>query len=122
MPFMIPQETGLHLDTRWFTIGPPEEPAGDGPTILVWGDGPLAFSALPWSAHDLAATTHTHLLRPSDATHVHLDLAHRGLGSAACGPDTERRYRIGAGTYRATWHVAALAPGTDPVTIANPSP
>lgn len=106
MPFVVPQETGLHLGTKWFTLG--TDQAAAGPTIAVWGDTPLAFSALPWSAADIDAASHTHLLRPSGSTHVHLDVAHRGLGSAACGPDTEARHRIGAGTFRWTWHLVAV--------------
>ena len=72
----------------------------------MWADSPIAFSALPWSAPDLSEATHTHQLQPGGRTHVHVDVLHRGLGSAACGPDTEDRYRIGAGTYRSTWHLA----------------
>ncbi len=111
MPFMVPQESGLHLDTRWLTLGPHDRRAGGPPTILIWGDAPMAFSALPWSAVDIDEATHAHLLTPSGATHVHLDVRHRGLGSAACGPDTEAHYRIGAGTYRWSWHIAQLPRG-----------
>jgi beta-galactosidase len=114
MPFMVPQETGTHLDTRWFTLGPAQGRDRDMPTIRIWGDEPLAFSALPWSARDISDATHTHLLAPSGAIHVHLDAAHRGLGSAACGPDTDARYRIGAGSYRWTWHLALLTTGRRP--------
>ena len=111
LPVLVPQEFGLHPETRWFALG-----AGR-PTVVVWGDVPLAFSALPYSADDLTAATHAHLLRPTAATHVHLDVAHRGLGSAACGPDTDPRYRLATGTYRWTWHLAALTEGTDPAEV-----
>jgi beta-galactosidase len=30
---------------------------------------------------------------------VHLDVAHRGLGTASCGPDTLAQYRIAPGRY-----------------------
>jgi beta-galactosidase len=30
---------------------------------------------------------------------VHLDVAHRGLGTASCGPDVLPQYRLCAGTY-----------------------
>ncbi|MBA3281837.1 MAG: hypothetical protein H0U29_06360, partial [Acidimicrobiia bacterium] len=77
----------------------------------------FAFSALPYSAADLAAASHAHLLQAAGPTYVHLDIAHRGLGSAACGPDTEPRYRLSPGTYRWTWHLAAVPRGTDPGAI-----
>jgi beta-galactosidase len=34
---------------------------------------------------------------------VHIDAAHRGLGTASCGPDTLPAYVVGAGTYRWMW-------------------
>ena len=56
MPFIVPQEYGLHVDTRWFRIG-------DGATTLeVTPAVPLAFSALPYRAEDLTAATHAHQL------------------------------------------------------------
>jgi beta-galactosidase len=30
---------------------------------------------------------------------VHLDVAHRGLGTASCGPDVLPQYRLPAGTF-----------------------
>jgi beta-galactosidase len=40
----------------------------------------------------------TQLLRTGDLV-VHLDVAHRGLGTASCGPDVLPQYEIAAGTY-----------------------
>ena len=34
---------------------------------------------------------------------IHLDTAHRGLGTASCGPDTLPEYFVGPGTYRWSW-------------------
>ena len=39
---------------------------------------------------------------------VHLDAAHRGLGTASCGPDTLPEYRLGPGTYRWGWTLRDL--------------
>jgi beta-galactosidase len=36
-------------------------------------------------------------------TIVHIDAAHRGLGTASCGPDTLPEYRLAPGTYRWRW-------------------
>jgi beta-galactosidase len=33
-------------------------------------------------------------------TVVHLDAAHRGVGTASCGPDVDDHYKIGTGKFR----------------------
>ena len=53
--------------------------------------------------------THIGELRPQATTIVHLDAAHRGLGTASCGPDTLPRYLVGPGTYRWGWRLLPLA-------------
>jgi beta-galactosidase len=99
MPFVVPQEYGLHVDTRWFRIG-------DGQTTIEVAPGaPLAFSALPYRAEDLTSATHAHQLRPRSTTSVHVDGAHRGLGTAACGPDTAERWKVRGGTFRWAWQL-----------------
>ncbi|MET0910706.1 MAG: beta-galactosidase small subunit, partial [Ilumatobacteraceae bacterium] len=108
VPFVVPQEFGLHLETRWFTIG-------NGTTaITVSPSRPMAFSALPWSTDDLALATHPHHLPGRTTTFVHLDAAHRGLGTAACGPDTAERWRIAPGTFRWRYTVRATHSGAPP--------
>jgi beta-galactosidase len=99
VPFVKPQEHGLHLDTCWFELASPRMVLG------VVGDQPLAFSALPHSVEELQGATHAHLLPQSTATHVHVDIAHRGLGTAACGPDTHPRHLVRGGTHRFAWTV-----------------
>ena len=49
-------------------------------------------------AADLAAATHDIDVVPVAETVIHLDAAHRGLGTASCGPDTLPEYRLDAGT------------------------
>jgi beta-galactosidase len=97
LPFVVPQEYGLRLETDWLTLG-------DGSvTLVVAGDRPLAMSALPWSAADLAAAGHPHELPVTGRTFVHVDAAHRGLGTLACGPDTHERWKLDGATYRWAW-------------------
>jgi uncharacterized protein YcbK (DUF882 family) len=43
----------------------------------------------------------------SGSPFVHLDVAHRGLGTAACGPDTAERWRITPGPFRWRFTVSA---------------
>jgi len=47
-------------------------------------------------------------LIPRPETIVHLDVAHRGLGTASCGPDTLPQYLVGPGTYAWSWSIAPL--------------
>ena len=39
------------------------------------------------------------------------DAAHRGLGTASCGPDTLPAYRLGPGVYRWSWALMPLGEG-----------
>jgi beta-galactosidase len=61
------------------------------------------MSALPHSAADLTAASHAHELPARDRTFVHVDAAHRGLGTLACGPDTHDRWKLDGGRYRWAW-------------------
>ena len=66
-------------------------------------DSPRQVSALHHRPADLAAATHEDELTPRAETYVHLDAAHRGLGTASCGPDTLPGYLVGPGTYHWAW-------------------
>jgi len=39
---------------------------------------------------------------------VHLDVAHRGLGTASCGPDVLPHYEVPAGTYEFSYLVRTM--------------
>jgi beta-galactosidase len=74
-------------------------------------DQPLQVSMSHFRAADLAAATHSVELVPRPTTIVHLDAAHRGLGTASCGPDTLPAYIVGPGTYRWQWYLQPLEAG-----------
>ena len=48
---------------------------------------------------------------PGAETIVHIDAAHRGVGTASCGPDTLAPYVMGGGTYRWAWTLRTEAAG-----------
>lgn len=100
-PFIVPQEHGLHLDTEWVELSSPTT------TVVLRGEHPLAFSASHHTASALTDVRNDRDLATGTATIVHLDAAHRGLGSFACGPDTHPRHRIDGGTYRLGWTLSA---------------
>ena len=83
-------------------------PAGAGLRIDL--DEPRQVSVTHLRAADLAAATHDIDVVPVAETVIHLDAAHRGLGTASCGPDTLPEYLLGAGTYRWAWTLRDLRP------------
>jgi beta-galactosidase len=105
VPYVRPQENGGHADVRWLELA---DQAGTGLRIEL--DEPRQVSVTHFRAADLAAATHDIDLAPVPETVVHLDAAHRGLGTASCGPDTLPGYRLGAGTYRWAWTLRDVAP------------
>lgn len=98
VPYAVPQEHGHHHETRWLELG-----EAGGARVRIAGARPFGFSASHFRAEDLTAALHATDLVPRDETIVHLDAAHRGLGTASCGPDVLPRHRIRAGRHRLVW-------------------
>ncbi len=96
-PFVVPQEHGAHAETRWFTL---TDRLGKG--VRVSGGVPMSFSARFEHDATLGAASTIAQVDQSDTIEVHVDTAVRGLGTAACGPDTLPEYRIGPGIYHWT--------------------
>ena len=103
IPYVRPQENGGHTGVRWFTL---TDNAGNGLRIDM--DKPRQVSVNPFRATELADATHDVELRASGNTVVHIDAAHRGVGTASCGPDTLPQYLVSGGTFSFTWSVRAL--------------
>jgi beta-galactosidase len=59
-------------------------------------------------SEDLADATHNVYVKRSGTTVVTIDAAHRGVGTASCGPDTLDKYKIRPGVYRFIWSVQAI--------------
>lgn len=57
---------------------------------------PVGLTVRPWSAVQVAATTHDHLLPETSSKNVVVDFACSGVGSAACGPGVLPKYRLPA--------------------------
>jgi len=104
-PYLVPQEFGLRTDCRWFEFADPT-------TKRVVRLEPIEPSTLHVSAtrfgvDDLYAAAHETDLRPRRTLVVHADVAHRGLGTASCGPDVLDRYRITPGTHRFSYRMTS---------------
>jgi beta-galactosidase len=104
--YIRPQEAGGRADVRWLEL----RAADGGAGLRLTMGAPMQVSATHFRAVDLDATTHADALSPRSETIVHLDAAHRGLGTASCGPDTLDEYLVGPGTYRWEWTLRPLGP------------
>ena len=106
VPYVRPQENGGRADVRWLEV---TDEAGRGLRLEL--DTPRQVSALHFDAGQLSTATHDVELVPRPEVVVHLDAAHRGLGTASCGPDTLPQYLVGAGEYRWSWVIRPAAEG-----------
>ena len=97
-PYVRPQESGGRHGVRWFALA-----AEDGPDLTVHLDTPRQVSVNHFTAADLDAARHHDELTPRSELTVHIDAAHRGLGTASCGPDTLPPYLVRSGTYHWSW-------------------
>ena len=105
VPYIRPQENGGHADVRWLEL---TDDAGRG--FRIRPDRPRQVSVSHLRAADLDAATHEGELAPRPEAIVHLDAAHRGVGTASCGPDTLPEYLVRPGTHRWSW---TLTPAGD---------
>jgi beta-galactosidase len=97
VPYIMPQEHGHHTDTRYLKL---TNAKGHG--LKIQAETPaniFEFNASHFAPEDLFAAHHTHELTPRPEVYLHLDAAHRGLGTASCGPDTRDAYKVQPGTY-----------------------
>lgn len=105
LPYLVPQEFGLRTDCRWVEL----IESSTGRVVRVDAiERPLHVSATHHRATDLTAAASAFDLTPSPELIVHLDVAHRGLGTASCGPDVLDGYRLAAGTYEFAYRVALV--------------
>jgi beta-galactosidase len=106
VPYVRPQENAGRADVRWLELTD-----GQGRGIRLSMDAPRQLSVSHFRASDLDAATHDVDLVPRPESVVHIDAAHRGLGTASCGPDTLPEYLVGPGRYRWSWSLQSLGVG-----------
>lgn len=103
-PYLVPQECGMHMDTRWVRITRSTVQSNVGrdlpPTSLTIAaaDAPFAFSCLPYTAEELENATHHEELPLPRRTVLCVCGAVRGVGGIdSWGSDVEEAYHIDAG-------------------------
>ena len=102
--YIRPQENGARQRVQWMQVS---GPAG---AWRISNDAPRHMSVSRFTDAMLADTGHNVDLVPVEGVVVHLDAAHRGVGTASCGPDTLDAYRVGPGTYEWTWTLERVLP------------
>ncbi|WP_151480355.1 glycoside hydrolase family 2 TIM barrel-domain containing protein [Streptomyces albicerus] len=102
-PYLRPQESGGRHGVRRFTLSAP-----DATGLTVELGAPSQVSVNRYRAEDLAAVAHHDELAARSGCVVHIDAAHRGLGTASCGPDTSAQYLVAPGTHRWVWTLRVL--------------
>jgi beta-galactosidase len=104
-PYLIPQEFGLRTDCRWMEL---IDRSSQQRVRIDALSAPLHMSATRHAPADLFTTTHADDLVPRDEVVICIDVAHRGLGTASCGPDVLPQYRLAAGRYDFTYRLSLV--------------
>jgi beta-galactosidase len=103
IPYVRPQENGGHAAVRWFEV---TNAAGNGLRFAM--GKPAQVSVTPNRDAELADATHDVEVNACGNTVVHIDAAHRGVGTASCGPDTLDKYIIKTGVHTWEWTVTQI--------------
>jgi len=106
VPYMFPQENGHKTDARWCALL--NDIAGG---FLVAGDPLIEFSARHFTDHELYRARHTSDLTPHKETYLNIDHRHRGLATAYCSEETERRLGIENKTYNFRYYLRPFSKG-----------
>ncbi len=101
--YTVPQENGLKQDVRYFRLCDKQ-----GKGVEFRCKQPLAFSANYYTPEDLDNAYHINELKTRPEITVLMDAAHRGVGSAGCGPDTMDCYKVFPGKYVLEYEVIAV--------------
>ena len=102
-PYPRPQESGNHEQTQWFVLsGSALGGSGSGSgscsgsgSVRVQAVGePFSFSALPYTAAEIAAAKHPADLPASGRVVCSIDAGQLGLGNSSCGPGVLKKYTV----------------------------
>ena len=103
-PYLVPQECGMHMDTKWVEIYRTKvldnrSKEGKQTALRFEADSEsIAFSCLPYTAQELENATHQEELPSARRTVLCICGAVRGVGGIdSWGADVEEDYRIDAG-------------------------
>ena len=96
MPYLVPQEFGLRTKSSWVEF---VASTTDVLRIDFEHPGQMSFSATHNTTEQLFAARDSTELESTGGLVVHIDAAHRGVGTASCGPDVLPEYELPSGEY-----------------------
>jgi beta-galactosidase len=105
LPYVVPQEFGLRTDCRWLEV---VYSATRRLRVEAIEPNSLHMSAIGYRDADLFEAADTTELRRSPNLVVHVDVAHRGVGTATCGPDVDDRFRLRAGRFEFGYRIKLI--------------
>lgn len=107
LPYIVPQEFGLRTDCRWMEIF--RSDGSGGLRIEALRPTSLHMSAIHHRDSDLFDAVDTTTLVRREGLSVHIDVAHRGVGTASCGPDVDDSARLRPGEYRFAYRLMLIS-------------
>ena len=100
-PYLVPQECGMHMDTKWVEITRhtsldlSRKNQSLQTLKIEQGNQPFSFSCLPYTAEEIENATHHEELPPARRTVLCIYGAVRGVGGIdSWGSDVESEYHI----------------------------
>jgi beta-galactosidase len=105
VPYVVPQENGNRTGVRSIRLSADNIPEGKPRSITIIPAEPVHMSVSRHAPENLWEALHTCDLvdvsaGPDGYNYLNIDCAQRGVGTAACGPDTLEQYRIWPGIFR----------------------
>jgi hypothetical protein len=99
VPYLVPQENGTRGQVTDLLLSGPAGTARTRHTV------PLHANIGRHTVTELEAASHWWRLPPNRTTIVHLDIAHRGVGTGGLGPDTRPAHRLTGDHYTWEWRL-----------------
>ncbi|WP_229276351.1 glycoside hydrolase family 2 TIM barrel-domain containing protein [Agromyces kandeliae] len=99
VPYLRPQENGTRSGVTRLEL------SGEAGRAIVTCDRPVHVNVSRHSVADLESVDHWWELPARDGTVVHVDVAHRGMGTGRLGPDTGIAHRLTQTRYRWRWQL-----------------
>ncbi len=107
--YIRPQESGNRYATRYAAV----YDAGKNGLLLYNVEDGFDFNASPYTAQELQAAAHNYELPQSDKTVIFADVMQSGVGSHACGPQLDDKYRLMGDQIHFTLGLCPITPDTD---------
>jgi len=107
LPYIVPQEFGLRMNCRWIEL---LSKTSSQRLRVEAAKGTEFHASVSWhTPQQLYTARDITELQRSPVPVVCLDIAHRGLGTASCGPDVLPKYLIAPGDYRLAYTVSTAS-------------